>query len=132
MPNVIAGPKVWFVPTNDRPRHAKADVGARLRAVRAALGVHQKVMAQALNVSPQAWSGWENGRDLADPLVMARAALRYGFTTDWIFLGRLTLLPGELADELARRRPDLILGASPDAEPAADWDALAAPKRQAG
>lgn len=120
------------MPTNDRPRHAKADVGARLRAVRAALGVQQKVMAQHLNISPQAWSGWENGRDLADPLVMARAAVRYGFTTDWIFLGRLTMLPGALADELERRRPDLILGAARDAEPAPDWDALAAPNRLAG
>ena len=132
MRNVVQGPKLWFMPTSDRPLHAKAVVGARLRVVRAALGIQQKSMAATLNISPQAWSGWENGRDLADPLVMARAALRYGFTTDWIFVGRLDALPGQLADELARRRPDLILGAQPDAEPADDWERIAPPRSLAG
>jgi transcriptional regulator with XRE-family HTH domain len=100
--------------------------------LRVALGVQQKVMAQQMHVSPQAWSGWENGRDLADPLVMARAALRYGFTVDWIYLGKLAYLPGPLADEIERRRPDLVLGAPADAAPSPDWDALGSPQSLTG
>lgn len=132
MPTVVQGPKVWWMPVNDRPSHAKAAVGARLRVLRSVLGIPQNVMAQTLHISAQALSGWERGRDLADPLVMARAALRYGFTTDWIFIGRLAHMPGSLATELERRRPDLVLGADPGAVPSDDWDTLTSTNLAAG
>jgi transcriptional regulator with XRE-family HTH domain len=122
---------IWFMPITDRPSEAKSVVGARLRVVRAALGFSQKDMAGALNVSPQAWSGWEKGRDLADPLVLARAAVRYGFTLDWIYIGSLAHMPSELAAEIAMRRPDLQLGARPGVAVASDWDKPKAARRQA-
>jgi transcriptional regulator with XRE-family HTH domain len=120
--SVVRGPKVWWMPTTDRPQHVKAIVGARLRVVRAALGLLGKEMATLVGVSPQTLSGWERGEDLADPLGIARAALRLGFTTDWVYLGRLDGVARELANEIERRRPDLVLGADPAAQPHDRWD----------
>lgn len=122
MTSVVRGPKIWWMPTTDRPQHVKAIVGARLRVVRAALGLLGKEMASVVGVSPQTISGWERGDDLADPLGVARAALRLGFTTDWVFMGRLDGVPRELGNEIERRRPDLVLGAAPDAVAAPGWD----------
>jgi transcriptional regulator with XRE-family HTH domain len=121
---LMRGPDHWFVPIQFRPSEQKAVVGARFRALRAALGLQQQAVARLLNVSPQAVSGWERGTDLADPLAVARLALRFRFSTDWVWLGSLAGIPRELAEELERRRPDLVLGGDANALPPPDWDKI--------
>lgn len=122
MHHVIAGPRLWFMPVQERPTHVKAVIGERLRVLRAALGVQQKDLAAFLNVTPQTVSGWESGRDLADPLAIARMALRWGVPTDWVWTGSLAHVPPPLAAKIEARRPDLVLGASGHTAPVDGWD----------
>lgn len=119
---IVLGPHHWFMPSQARPADMKAIIGARFRTLRAALGWQQQTMAGFLNLTPQALSAWEKGKDLPDPLAVARMSLRFGFATDWVWTGSLAGTPWELAAELERRRPDLVLGAPPSALPSPDWD----------
>lgn len=127
MPSLVKGPTIWWMAKPERPVDAMHNAGARLRVTRAILGFQQQEMARVLGVEPQTWNNWERGRNLVDPLAMARGALRYGFTLDWIYLGSLVRMPGDLTAEIEQRRPDLVLGAAPDAAAAPGWDQIKRP-----
>lgn len=75
-------------------------VGARLTAVRDALGWAQNVMAEALQVSYQRLGMWERGHRMIPPDVVGRLWQRTGATADYIYLGRLDGLPLELASRI--------------------------------
>ena len=81
-------------------------------------------MSEACGVSSPRWSNWENGAHLPDVLVMVRASMLHGFTLDWIYKGTIDRMPFEFVAEIQRRRPDLVLGAGPEAQPAEGWDDL--------
>ena len=114
-----------------RPAEVMRLAGLRLVAARCALGLTQSELAQALGVTPQRLSNWERGEHLADVLAMRTLRRLYGVRLDWIYDGDVTSLPYELAVELVRRRPDLVLGATGTELPSADWDQVAAERRRA-
>lgn len=79
---------------------AQKAMGVRLQAVREALDLTQEEMAQTMGVVPTTLSGWEGGRNQIDIVKLAKAATRWGFTTDWVALGDLSGLRRDLADKV--------------------------------
>lgn len=124
MLSVVAGSRLRVVANAERPSEIVEKAAARLRVMRVILDMEQTQIAEACGVSSQRWSNWENGAHLPDVLVIVRASLLYGFTLDWIYKGSIERMPYEFVAEIQRRRPDLVLGATSDAQPAADWDEL--------
>lgn len=76
-------------------------MGARLAAVRDALGLTQEDMAAQMGVVTTALSAWESGRNQIDIVKLARSADRWGYTTDWVARGDLSGLRRNLADKVA-------------------------------
>lgn len=109
------------LPTN--PMRSKESVGVRLRALREVLGVSAKDLCAAVNVEPNTWSQWENGKRMADLLAMARLCDQTGVDLDYIYLGKFDALPFPLVSDLQKH---LIFG---DFESQTDDFAVAAGKR---
>lgn len=88
---------------------AQKDMGARLRAIREALGLTQDEISETMGVVVTTLSGWETGRNQIDIVKLARAADRWGFTTDWVARGDLSSLRRDLGDRIeanaAQKRP---------------------------
>jgi transcriptional regulator with XRE-family HTH domain len=80
---------------------AQKAMGARLAALREALGLTQEDMAAQMGVVTTALSAWESGRNQIDIVKLARSADRWGFTTDWVARGDLSGLRRNLADKVA-------------------------------
>ncbi len=100
----------WMAPTT--PSEAARLMGARLRAVRVALGATQATFAAEMGVGATTVANWEAGRNLIDIYALARAADRFRFSTDFIVLGDLGGMPFDLAmrvQDVQRRE----LGATP-------------------
>jgi transcriptional regulator with XRE-family HTH domain len=77
------------------------DVGARLKALRLALGFQQaKAFAVFLDINEQAWNHFETGR--RPPVVRdgIRIAERTGVTLDRIYRGIEHALPMHLAEKI--------------------------------
>ena len=110
----------------DRPSEFVHRAAARLRVTRCVLGLTQRSMAELCGASEARWSNWERADHLPDILAMARLSGLFRVPLDWIYRGDLAGLPWHLVPELRRRRPDLVLGAPTDAQPAPDWDVIAA------
>lgn len=77
---------------------AQKAMGARLQAVREALGLTQEDMAKNMGVVVTTLSAWESGRNQIDIVKLARSATRWGFTTDWVARGDLSGMRRDLAD----------------------------------
>lgn len=75
-------------------------MGARLQAIREALGLTQEDMAANMGVVTTTLSAWESGRNQIDIVKLAKSAARWGFTTDWIARGDLSGLRKDLADKI--------------------------------
>ena len=79
---------------------AQKIMGSRLHVVRDALGLTQEDMAETMGVVVTTLSGWETGRNQIDIVKLAKAATRYGFTTDWVARGDMSGLRKDLADKI--------------------------------
>jgi transcriptional regulator with XRE-family HTH domain len=79
---------------------AQKIMGTRLQIIREALGLTQEDMADKMGVVMTTMSAWENGRNQIDIVKLARAATRWGFTTDWVARGDLSGLRKDLADKV--------------------------------
>jgi transcriptional regulator with XRE-family HTH domain len=130
MSGTARGATILLMANATRPAEVIEQTAARLRLIRTLLGLEQVEIAEASGISSQRWSNWEQGLHLPDVLVMARTAQVYGVSLDWIYRGSLERLPYEFVEEIRKRRPDLILGASSDAAPADGWDKPALPWRE--
>jgi transcriptional regulator with XRE-family HTH domain len=75
-------------------------MGARLQAIRQALGLSQEDMADHMGIAVSTLSAWEIGRNQIDIVKLAKAATRFGFTTDWVARGDLSGIRKSLADIL--------------------------------
>lgn len=75
-------------------------MGARLKAIREALGLTQEQMATNMGVVVTTLSAWESGRNQIDIVKLAKSATRWGFTTDWVARGDFAGLRKDLADRL--------------------------------
>lgn len=79
-----------------------ATIGARLRAVREALGYeNQKDFADKAGISPTAYNNWEVGYKRIGVDMAARLCSTYRITLDWIYFGDASGLPGNVAAKLA-------------------------------
>lgn len=70
-----------------------AAIGNRLKAARMALGLSQKDIYETLGVKAAAWSHWESGKRMPDPVVMFDLYKRHGITLEWIYGGDPKGLP---------------------------------------
>lgn len=68
-------------------------IGNRLKAARIALGLSQKELYETLGVKAAAWSHWEGGKRMPDPVVMFELYKRHGITLEWIYGGDPKGLP---------------------------------------
>lgn len=94
------------------PERAPEEVGRRLRTLREALGISARDMCAALNVAPNTWSQWENGKRMADLSAMSRLWDHFGATLEYTFLGRTDTLPFELAMKVREKLAQSSVGAS--------------------
>jgi transcriptional regulator with XRE-family HTH domain len=65
----------------------RSQMGRRLKTLRLALGLTQLRLAEVMGVSCPTISAWESGRNPIDFLVVAAAAERLGFTTEYVARG---------------------------------------------
>lgn len=82
-----------------------ADVAARLKLTREALGLSQVQICKLTGISPQTWNNAETGDNmlgLQSGLLLCRAT---GVTLEWIYRGNRFQLPQVIAQEIARREP---------------------------
>ena len=75
-------------------------MGQRLTVIRRALDLSQEELASKIGVAAAALSAWEVGRNQIDVVKLAKAARRYGFSTDWVTLGDISTLRRDLADKV--------------------------------
>lgn len=75
-------------------------IGARLAAVRALLGLTQDQAAEIAGITKSAWSMWEVGDRTPAPASMLKFKERYGIPLDWIYAGDPARLPHDLASKL--------------------------------
>lgn len=61
------------------------DIGRKIRSLRLERGSTQEALAQALQVSPQAVSKWENGITMPDVLLLPQLSTHFGVTLDELF-----------------------------------------------
>lgn len=71
------------------------DIGKKIKSLRTQRGNTQETLAQALQVSPQAVSKWENGITMPDVQLLPQISAHFGITLDELF---------ELSDDLRLER----------------------------
>lgn len=84
--------------------HRKA-VGARLKALRAALGYerNQHGFAAFVGIAQTAWSNYEKGDRVPNLDAANKIAEATGATFDWIYRGNVSGLPHHIAVQLAEQ-----------------------------
>lgn len=76
-----------------RAKSTLVEVGQRLSAARRALGLSARAVCEAINIRPNTYSQWENGKALIDPMAATRLKERYGISLDYLYAGDLSGLP---------------------------------------
>jgi len=74
--------------------------GARLRALREALGLKPMEMADSLGIERTYWSRWEGGKRLLPQDTAAKICETYPATMDYLLLGRVQTLPPGIAAKI--------------------------------
>lgn len=102
------------------PSEMKVLAGRRLRAARLALGVQsEKLMAEKLKVSSNAYNNYECGARLVDVAMAVRLLELTGIGPDWIYAGSTTSVPFDRAQSLRGHLEELerALKSTPPAKP---------------
>ncbi|MFC4170072.1 helix-turn-helix transcriptional regulator [Teichococcus aestuarii] len=105
-------------------QHMPDQIAARLRAIRAELGMDQSAFAKWLGVNRTRYVNWENAENKPGEEAMVVLCDKTGVTLDYIYRGRLDAVPTALAIRLTAREQ----GLDPDAagfEPGSVTQALA-------
>ena len=84
---------------DDRPDYS--EIGSRIAQLRNFIGENRPAFAKANNFSASQLANWEYGLRRISPDAAIRLVERYGVTLDWIYLGRASALPHNLATALA-------------------------------
>ncbi len=93
---------------DEAPLDLMLSVGRRLEAARLTIGeqlqveMTQDMLASQLGVSRAGYSWWERGGRLASVPAMMRLEERFGIPMDWIYNGRLRLVPYDTAQLLEK------------------------------
>lgn len=77
-------------------------IGNRLKAARMALDLSQKDLYDTLGVKAAAWSHWESGKRMPDPVVMFELYKLHGITLEWIYGGDPRGLPFGVAQTILK------------------------------
>lgn len=77
-----------------------AEVGLRLKALRASLKLTRAEMADANAIDRTNYGRFEDGKRLVTVDIACRLKVRYGITLDWLYAGEMGALPQSLADRL--------------------------------
>ena len=88
------------------PDTSNEAIGRRLIAVREARGLRSAAMARMMDMSTQRWGGYERGRNIPPPNVLARFWQLTGATSDYILFGVMAGLPMDLAQRLQTPPPE--------------------------
>lgn len=83
-----------------RPPEFVKGAGERLKKVRLALGLNQAEMCEKLSTKASAYSQWERGVMLIDPLVCSNLSLKFSIPMDYIYNGKENGLPEEIAKKI--------------------------------
>lgn len=95
---------VWFQTCSMSRPKAPIDtmqvIGRRLAAARAALGLDQAALANAIGSTGTALGNWERGERLPNALAMSRLEQRFGVPMGWVYHGDPKGLPFVIAQKL--------------------------------
>ena len=80
------------------------DVGRRLRATRAALGLSQIEFGASIDLSQPRYNQYESGRRTLSVDAAIALCDRYNLTLDWLYRGDPSGLPYRLAETLRAHR----------------------------
>lgn len=83
-----------------QPDTSRETIGNRLAYVRIARGLTAGALAQALQISPQRWNTYEQGRSVPPPDVLSKIWQVTGATSDYVLFGRVDGLPTDLYNRL--------------------------------
>lgn len=93
--------RLWIRPTSPMAKSA-AEIGKRLDALHAALGLSQADVCRALDLASGRYSQYVSGKRRLSLEVAFRLVEAYGVTLDWLFIGDASALPQHLHRKLAR------------------------------
>ncbi len=79
------------------------EVGARLKSLREYRQKNQKEFAEAVDIDPTSYGRIEKGLKPLKADMAYRIAERWGVSMDFLYRGRLTELPDDLANQLMKR-----------------------------
>tara|TARA_X000001382_G_scaffold127275_1_gene114907 strand:+ start:733 stop:1083 length:351 start_codon:yes stop_codon:yes gene_type:complete len=83
-----------------RPPEFVKGAGERLKKVRLALGFNQVQFGQKLGVKKSAYSQWESGTQLIDPLICAKLSETFSIPMDYIYTGNQLSLPDTIKNKI--------------------------------
>lgn len=96
------------MPMEARSSDLKPDVSRRLRAARSIVYDSSDACAKQMGIPKNTWRGWEKGEKYPDPFHLVRFCDLHGFTTDFIYRGRLRGIEEDVQIRLAAEFPDLV------------------------
>jgi len=88
--------------TKSRETDNLLEIANRLKAARMALDLSQKDLYDTLGVKAAAWSHWESGKRMPDPVVMFELYKLHGITLEWIYGGDPRGLPFGVAQTILK------------------------------
>jgi ribosome-binding protein aMBF1 (putative translation factor) len=87
---------------NEKPKRY-AQIGWRLQTTREALGLSRADLCTAIKCKQPRWSQYETGERKITGTVAERLCDTYDLSLDWIYRGKMALLPGWLLEKLHGR-----------------------------
>lgn len=75
-------------------------IGDRLQITREALGLSRAELCLAIKCKQPRWSQYETGERKITNVVAERLCDKYDLSLDWIYRGKMALLPGWLTERL--------------------------------
>jgi transcriptional regulator with XRE-family HTH domain len=83
------------------------DIGKRLERFRLTMGLNQREFAERHGFNPTQYRNWESGSRRITIDCAALLEERHGLTLDFIYLGRISTLPHNLAIEISDNPLDI-------------------------
>jgi hypothetical protein len=96
------------MPAKARAVDLKPDVGRRLRAARSILYASSDACARDFQIPVNTWRNYETGERYPDPWHLNRFCDETGFTTDFIYRGRMRGIKEDVQIRLAAEYPALV------------------------
>lgn len=105
-PEKLASGSIWGM-AKKPPSDLQKAVTARLRAVQAELGKSDSQMARMVGVGRSRWSQWVGTSNMPAEEAMLTLCDKAGITLDWLYRGKVDLIPTRLAIRLELRAANI-------------------------